>query len=122
MNLMSNTLCKIRDIQKAMEDFARSFEAAHGLSLKEGMLLCCIAETERTASELACEIDLSASNCSKVLASAEKKGLVQRHVGLSDKRNVIFNLTNEGKALLTKINNQKLDIPEALAKVLAIRT
>jgi DNA-binding MarR family transcriptional regulator len=111
---MSNTLCKIRDIQKAIEDYSKTFEAAHGLSLKEGMLLCCIAESERTASELACENDLSASNCSKVLASAEKKGLIQRQFGISDKRNVVFSLTIEGKISLNDIKSIFIEIPTAL--------
>lgn len=56
---MSKILCKIRDLQKALDAYAAAFEAAHGLSLKEGMLLCCIAESERTASEIALATELS---------------------------------------------------------------
>ena len=115
---MSTTLCKIRDIQKSLENYASNFETAHGLSLKEGMLLCCIAETERTASELASEIDLSCSNCSKVLASAERKGLLQRHFGVLDKRQVIFSLTDEGKKQLSNIKNLSVEIPTALQKAI----
>lgn len=31
---MSKILCKIRDLQKALDAYAAAFEAAHGLSLK----------------------------------------------------------------------------------------
>lgn len=115
---MSNTLCKIRDLQKALEEYSEAFEQAYGLSLKEGMLLCCIAESVRKASELATEIDLSCSNCSKVIASAEQKALVQRSLGSTDKRNMFFSLTEEGKRILKNIKENPFQIPLLLHNVI----
>ena len=115
---MSKTLCKIRDLQKALDAYAAAYEAAHGLSLKEGMLLCCIAESERTASEIALATELSSSNCSKIIASAERKELLRRSLGASDKRNMFFGLTEEGKRILGNINANPLEVPDVIRKII----
>lgn len=104
-----NPLCRIRDIQKALEIYEQQFAERTGLSLKEGMLLCCLTEADCNASELANMVDLSCSNCSKVIASVEKKGFVKRQFGENDKRQMIFTLTEEGQA---KINSIKQNLPE----------
>jgi len=111
-----NTLCEIRDLQKALEKYEQSFEKINGLSLKEGMLLCCIAEAEFNASELATKIDLTCSNCSKVINSVEKKGLIQRMLGTNDKRNMFFSLTEAGKLQLDAIKLNKIEIPAIMLK------
>lgn len=104
-----NSLCRIRDVQKALQVYEQQFVKATGLTLKEGMLLCCLSENDCNATHLAEKIELSCSNCSKVINSAEKKGLIQRHFGLSDKRQIRFSLTNSGK---TKVELMKQNLPE----------
>lgn len=111
-----NTLCKIRDLQKALESYEQSFDRINGLSLKEGMLLCCIAEAEYSATELASKIDLTCSNCSKVINSVEKKGLIQRVLGTNDKRNMFFSLTEAGKLQLETIKSNEIVIPAIMLK------
>lgn len=104
-----NPLCRIRDIQKALETYEQHFAEITGLSLKEGMLLCCLTEADCNATELANMVDLSCSNCSKVISSVEKKGFVMRQFGANDKRQMIFTLTDEGRV---KINSIKQNLPE----------
>lgn len=104
-----NPLCKIRDIQKALEVYEMSFEQLNGLSLKEGMLMCCLSEKECTATELANQTDMTSSNCSKIISSIEKKGFVVRQFGKDDKRNMWFTLTESGTH---KLRELKLHLPE----------
>lgn len=111
---MENPLCKIRDIQRALELYESTFEKATGLTLKEGMLLCCISESELTSTELATKVDMSCSNCSKVLGAVEKKGYIQRMLGAADKRNMFFKLTEAGKVKLAEIKSNMPSIPALL--------
>lgn len=111
-------LCKIRDIQKALENYEIAFDKKFDLSLKEAMILCGISEAECSATELAEKIDLTCSNCSKVINSVEKKGLIQRTLGTNDKRNMFFRLTADGKEKLDYIIRYKPEIPEALKNLL----
>lgn len=108
------TLCIFRDIQKALEQYETKFQELNNLNLKEGMLLCCIAESDCTATEIAMKIELSCSNCSKIIQSIEKKGLIQRQLGTNDKRNMFFTLTEKGEAKLLSIQENDIVIPEIL--------
>lgn len=115
-----NTLCALQGLIQAMDIFEKNFLEVHGLNLKEGMLLCCIAEQQLTASDIACKIDLTNSNCSKVIKSVEQKGLIERSFGIVDKRKMFFVLTVVGKEKMTEISMKKLDVPEILSKYIEI--
>ena len=39
-----NTICKIRDIYKALSIFETAFEEVYGISLNEAMVLCALRE------------------------------------------------------------------------------
>ena len=109
-----NPLCKVRDIQRALELFEQEFEHLNGISLKEGMVLCSLSEGNCTASELAAKIDLTCSNCSKVISSVERKGYIIRNLGETDKRNMFFTLSDIGNSKLAEIKQRIPDIPELL--------
>ena len=98
---MESDLCKIRDALRAINDFEVAFHARHGIGLNEGMLLCTIA----------------ASNASKVLAAAEKKGLVKRALCSADKRRMLFVLTTTGKQLLTSVKGDAEGISDVMEKL-----
>lgn len=110
----NNPLCRIREIQKALETYELRFAEQTGLTLKEGMLMCCLTDNECNASELAEKIDLTSSNCSKVISSVEKKGLVRRQFGETDKRHMVFTLTEVGFSKIDSIKQNLPDIPEIL--------
>lgn len=114
------TLCALRDLTMALETYERNFQSAHGLSLKEGMLLCCIAEQQITASDIACKIDMTNSNCSKVIKSVEQKGYVERSFGVKDKRHMLFLLTDAGKKSMEKIQQDEVSMPALLKKIIEI--
>ena len=73
------TLCKIRDVYRAIAEFEVQFTQMYDLSLNEGMLLCTLLNTPKlTSSEIAEALGLSASNTSKVIRSVEGKKLITR--------------------------------------------
>lgn len=74
-------LCKIRDIQRAVNQFEVEFSRKYALSLNDAMALCSLAKEDRLSSgELGELLGLSSSNISKVIASLENKGLIQREM------------------------------------------
>ena len=76
------TLCKIRDIYRAIAEFEVQFMQLYDLSLNEGMLLCTLLNRPKlTSSEIAEALGLSASNTSKVIRSVEDKKLITRLIG-----------------------------------------
>ena len=77
-----DTLCKIRDIYRAIAEFEVQFMQLYDLSLNEGMLLCTLLNRPKlTSSEIAEALGLSASNTSKVIRSVEDKKLITRLIG-----------------------------------------
>ena len=114
----TDTLCSIRDLYLCIMRFESRFEELFGLSLNEGMLLCTLSRSDgsMTCGELAARLDLSSSNMSKVIKSAEKKELLSRRLGESDKRQMYFSLSAKGRAQLDAIDMRQLDVPECLLR------
>ena len=113
------TLCKIRDLYRAIAEFEICFEKAHHLCLNEGMLLCCLSRKKRLSSgEIAEQLGLTNSNTSKVIRSVEDKGYIARTLGACDTRQLYFSLTAEGKKILTEMECCNIEIPELLKSVL----
>ena len=51
---MDNTLCRIRDLYRAIAEFENQFAKAYSLSLNEGMLLCTLLDNgQLSSSEIA---------------------------------------------------------------------
>lgn len=118
-NKMDNTLCRIRDLYRAIAEFESSFSKTYGISLNEGMLLCTLLDKgQQTSSEIADALGLSHSNASKVIRSVEDKDLITRQVGKEDKRQMNFILTAAGRELITRIKNTTYQLPELLAKAI----
>ena len=112
------TLCKIRDVYRAISEFEVQFILLYDLSLNEGMLLCTLLNCPKlTSSEIAEALGLSASNTSKVIRSVEDKKLITRLIGKEDKRQMHFTLTSEGQNKITDIKDVAFEIPELLKKV-----
>ena len=113
------TLCKIRDIYRAITQFEVEFEKVYNLSLNEGMLLCTLCkEGKLTSGQIAEYMGITLSNASKVIKEVESKKLVSRSLGDTDKRQMYFSLTEEGKKKLTGIHDHKVEVPELIKCVL----
>ncbi|ADV43912.1 MarR family transcriptional regulator [Bacteroides helcogenes] len=115
------TLCKIRDVYRAIAEFEAQFMQMYDLSLNEGMLLCTLLNRPRlTSSEIAEALGLSASNTSKVIRSVEDKKLITRLIGKEDKRQMHFTLTVGGKNRIADIKNATFEMPELLQQVIGL--
>lgn len=113
------TLCRIRDIYRSIAEFETAFIKQHNLCLNEGMLLCTLSKTQQCSSgEIAQLIGLTTSNTSKVIKAVEKKGYIERVMGETDKRQMYFSLTKEGKKRLEAIKVEAITLPETLQKIL----
>ncbi len=110
-------LCKIRDLQRAVNEFESGFERLYGICLNEGMALCSLARAGRLSSgELGELLGLTLSNTSKVINSIERKELVERTMGTADKRRMFFVLTPKGRDLLAAIDCESIGVPELLGR------
>lgn len=111
-------LCKIRNIYHAIGNIERQLQEAHGICLNEGSLLACLdTHGKCTAGQIAQMLDLSASNTSKIIASMEKKGLVGRLRGNSDKRRMFFSLTPAGLDMLKSLSGQTEQAKQVLQEI-----
>lgn len=113
------TLCKIRDLYRSVAEFENHFEELHGICLNEGMLLCSLSPAGKLSSgEIAELLGLTTSNTSKVIKSAENKGLISRILGETDKRQMFFILTKKGKNCLSSIDCKKINMPDILKQAI----
>lgn len=111
-------LCRIRDIQRAVNQFECAFEKKYGICLNEGMLLCSLLKAEPLSSgELGELLGLTSSNVSKVIGSVEKKGLILRDMSDGDRRKMLFSLTEKGRDIMSKIKFDEVNMPEILIKM-----
>jgi DNA-binding MarR family transcriptional regulator len=113
--------CRIRDIYRSISEFEHNFEAAHGLCLNEGMLLCTIKNSAKemlSSGFLADSLGLTCSNTSKLIKAVEEQGYISRVLGKEDKRQMYFKLTKKGKEKIEQIHCQEIDIPELLREVI----
>ncbi|GHT66553.1 DNA-binding protein [Bacteroidia bacterium] len=116
------TLCKIRDIYRAIAEFETVFQQQYGICLNEGMLICSLQKSGQCSSgEIASMLGLTCSNASKVICLAEKKNLIVRTLGDNDKRQMYFALTEKGAKLLATIQNAELPISESLKTLINIK-
>ena len=113
-----NTICKMRDIYKALSIFETAFEKVYGISLNEAMVLCALREAGKEimfARMRAGEFEeMAPSHTSKVIRAVEDKGLIRRALGEVDKRQMYFSLTEAGKKRLNELDLDKVEIPEML--------
>lgn len=112
------TICKIKDIYKALYHFEKEFADNNGITINEGMVLCCLKNNEpKSANELCDYVGLSNSRVSRVINTVEAKGYIKRHMGTKDKRQMIFTLTDLGKQKITEMLSKDLDISALASQI-----
>ncbi len=108
-------ICVMRDLMKTLSELENHLEESYGVTLNEAMVLCSIGNETVTASSITSCTGLTPSHTSKVIRSAEDKGLIERELGKLDKRQMYFKLTSAGKSCLENIKEHGIDIPEWIA-------
>lgn len=112
------SICKLKDIYKALYEFEASFLQQNQITINEGMILCLLGDGPQKAGVISVECSLSTSRLSKVLANLEGKGYIIRTFGANDRRQVMVELTEKGEAKRCAIKQQQVCIPEALSKLI----
>lgn len=115
-----NTICKMRDIYKALSVFETAFEEMYAISLNEAMVLCALREAgkEITSTAISERTEMAPSHTSKVIRAVEDKGLIRRALGEVDKRQMYLNLTEAGKKRLDELDLDKVEVPEILKQLM----
>lgn len=104
-----DAICRLKDIYKALYVFEKSFAEKHGITINEAMLLCCLKDGKSKAANQLCEfVGLSHSRVSRVISSVESKGFINREMGTSDKRQMIFSLSTLGLNKVKEMQNQEM--------------
>ena len=107
-------ICAMRDLFLALNSLETSLLNTHGVSLNEAMVLCSIGEETIPANMIVQRTGMTPSHTSKVISSAEKKGLLNRKLGKVDKRQMYFSLTKKAKECVKGIKEEGIEVPEIL--------
>ena len=105
-------LQEIREIYRSLAEFEKQFEEINRISLNEALILSTVKGKNLTASQIAKQVGMTASNTSKVIKNIESKWLIERNVGKLDRREMYFNLTKEGDSLLNRMSFNNIDMAE----------
>lgn len=104
-------ICQLKDIYKVLYHFEKEFAENNGITINEGMLLCCLKDGKpRSANELCDFVGLSNSRVSRVINTVETKGYIVREIGVKDKRQMIFSLTELGRQKIKEMQKQGMDV------------
>jgi putative transcriptional regulator len=112
-------ICHLRSIYRAITALEQEMQKLHGININEGMLLCLLSENKSlTSGEIAEALGLTCSNTSKIICAVEKKELISRIMGKTDKREMYFSLSAAGKKRLKEMKECDWELPEILTQVL----
>ncbi|NDW18378.1 MarR family transcriptional regulator [Dysgonomonas sp. 216] len=104
------SICKLKDLYKALYNFEKKFSEVNGLTINEGMVLCCLKDGKsKSANELCDFVGLSNSRVSRIINTVENKGYIMREMGIADKRQMIFTLTDSGLQKVKEMQAKEID-------------
>ncbi|WP_111655705.1 MarR family winged helix-turn-helix transcriptional regulator [Isoalcanivorax indicus] len=96
-------LIALRRIIRATDMYSRRLSKVAGLTAPQLLVMQAIAaRDEMTMGDIADEVSLSQATITTILDRLEKRELIQRLRGSTDKRRVYARLTDEGKTLLER--------------------
>lgn len=98
-------LCSLRDIVRAIHELERELKRGYGLTLNEGLCLCCASNRGQSPGDCARQMGLSASRISRLLNSLERKGLLERRYLPDDHRSTGLVPTDKGRERLRMLRD-----------------
>ncbi|MDP4276622.1 MAG: winged helix DNA-binding protein [Bacteroidota bacterium] len=111
-------ICVIKEIYKILYQFEKKFLEVHKISINEAMVLCCLKGGEEKSAGQICDfVGLSNSRVSKVLCSVEENGFISRRLGMTDRRQMFFALTESGKQKISEMEETSLHFSDLLSKI-----
>lgn len=96
-----NVLIALRQIIRATDLYSRKLSKESGLTSPQLLVMQAIhAQGEMTMGDIAADVSLSQATITTILDRLDKRGLIERMRGESDKRRVYARLTDEGRRLI----------------------
>lgn len=95
--------CQIKSQWRRLQKLDETLKANHDVCLNSAILLCCISNGLKNQGNIATETGLTPTQASRILSKLETKNLIRRAIGKDDKRQMIFELTDEGQQKLSTI-------------------
>lgn len=115
------SICRLKDMYKILYAYEKQFSEETGITINEGALLCCLKDgIPKSANELCDFIGLSGSRVSRIIHSIEEKGYILREMGVSDKRQMIFTLTDAGKKKIKEMRKYPIDVAALVHKLTSV--
>lgn len=114
-------ICRLKDIYKVLYAYEKQFAEKTGITINEGALLCCLKDGKpKSANELCDFIGLSGSRVSRIIHTMEEKSFILREIGISDKRQMIFTLTDTGRNKIKEMKKHNIDIESLLVQLTSV--
>lgn len=111
-------ICLIKEIYKMLYQFEKEFLETNKISINDAMILCCLKNGgEKSAGEVCDFVGLSNSRVSKVLCEVEDMGYIARRLGLTDRRQMFFSLTESGLNKVLEMKNMSLSINDLIQRI-----
>lgn len=102
--MKEQALTKMKEVMHAVYSFENHLIKEHGLLLNAALTLCALEGSKsKRSSDLAEELGVTYSLMSRTVVLLEKRLLIDRSIGKTDKREMRFTLTEKGKKLLKEI-------------------
>lgn len=95
--------CEIRQTLRRLQELEARLKKSHQMSLDEAIVLCCLSQRCDCQGNIAGQTGLTATQASRVLARLEEKHLIERSIGQTDKRQMVFSLSSKGREILAEI-------------------
>ena len=115
-------ISQIKNIHKVLYTLDKEFSEDNGITLNEVIVLYSLPDKKSScASYLSSQLGLSKSRTSKILVSLEEKKYIIRRMGKSDRRKMLFSLTDKGREKMVEIRereNKHIELITRLTKVI----
>jgi len=111
---MQQQLCVLKDILRSIAQLEDQIQEHYHLSVSEALVFCALGDGHSTAVSLAERVGLSTSRICRIIASLERKGLIERFRDNHDRRQWENVLTNQGKQKLLMMQEKGIEMPQWL--------
>ncbi len=88
--------CELSSLYRSINSIEQEIHQKHGLVINEAMILCLLRNGKLSSKKINEEIGLKATHSSKLIKTLESKKLIERTLGVEDKRQMFFELSELG--------------------------
>jgi MarR family transcriptional regulator, organic hydroperoxide resistance regulator len=94
---------QINKIWRNLKKLNKDLQQQANISLEDVIVLCCLLQQCKCQGDVVDETGLTTTQASRILSRLENKSLIQRSIGIADKRMMIFAITSTGRQTLEKV-------------------